>query len=211
MSIRWCPGHAGIPGNELADELAKEACVAPPPPGSHPTTARARHMVEGLYDAAVRSHWSAEAPAQYRELQIEARSRLPKELSLPRRDLGRLLAARSGHGDFAEYHRRFNHPDALLECSCGSEKERFHFFSCRLSRRPTTPGLTGRAAIRWLLGTDRGATRFVKWCRDTQFYERTCPRGPPNGAETGRRPPSAELRSGGQPVDAAGEQAPRRD
>ena len=32
----------------------------------------------------------------------------------PRAFLGRLLAARSGHGDFAEYHERLGHEDATL-------------------------------------------------------------------------------------------------
>ena len=31
----------------------------------------------------------------------------------------RLLAAWSGHGDFAAYHRRFGHLDAQMRCRCG--------------------------------------------------------------------------------------------
>ena len=48
---------------------------------------------------------------------------MPPELSLlPRPSLGRLLSARSGHGDFAAYHRRFKHNNADIYCTCGQEK-----------------------------------------------------------------------------------------
>ena len=43
-----------------------------------------------------------------------------KELLLPRFILGKTLAARTGHGDFADYHERFNHEDASLHCRCGA-------------------------------------------------------------------------------------------
>ncbi len=125
-------------------------------------------MAEELYDAAVRTYWDAKAPAQYRALRVEARSRLPKELSLPRRELGHLLAVRSGHGDFANYHRRFNHTDALLDCSCSSEKERLHFFYCRRMRRHRhrPHRQSGTTLASW----DRpGGSAFAKWCQETQF------------------------------------------
>ncbi|EQL04246.1 hypothetical protein G6O67_007120 [Ophiocordyceps sinensis] len=35
------------------------------------------------------------------------------------------------HGDFADYHERFNHDDARLTCVCGRRKEPNHLFYCR--------------------------------------------------------------------------------
>lgn len=55
------------------------------------------------------------------------------ELSLPRSILHRLLAIRTGHGDFSWYHTKFNHEDAKLDCSCG---------------QPKTPSPTGSTAPR---------------------------------------------------------------
>ncbi|KAJ5384743.1 hypothetical protein N7517_002654 [Penicillium concentricum] len=49
--------------------------------------------------------------------------------------LHRWLAIRSSHGDFDWYHRRFNHEDARLSCSCGINKRPEHIALCRLTKR----------------------------------------------------------------------------
>ena len=75
--------------------------------------------------------WCSTAlPTRYRDLNLQMRRREPPELALSRRLLHGLYAARSGHGDFATYHRRFNHHDANLECRCGQEKSPTHFVRC---------------------------------------------------------------------------------
>lgn len=61
----------------------------------------------------------------------------PLELSLPRDSLGRLLAARSGHGDFATCCERFNHSEALLTCSCGQPKPPNTSFTAPLGKQGT--------------------------------------------------------------------------
>lgn len=40
--------------------------------------------------------------------------RYPPELALPRPILHRLIAGRTGHGDYAGWHHRFNHPPSRL-------------------------------------------------------------------------------------------------
>jgi len=75
------------------------------------------------------SFWADNAPQQYRDLSIGL-DRRPHELFFPRATLGRLLAAWSGHGDFAQYHERFGHEDAKFECLCGRPKTPHHFYYC---------------------------------------------------------------------------------
>ena len=134
------------------------------------TKAAAALLAEARYEAALRRHWASSAPERYKALGIQASARLPPELRLPRAALGRLLAARSGHSDFADYHERFKHEDALLTCSCGARKAPEHFLACPLARAR----LRGSASR--ILGTDAGAIRFGLWCTTSSFFTTTCPR-----------------------------------
>jgi hypothetical protein len=49
--------------------------------------------------------------------------------------LGRMLAARTGYSDLADYHERFNHEDAYLLYSCRERKSRLYFFVCCKAKR----------------------------------------------------------------------------
>jgi hypothetical protein len=55
----------------------------------------------------------------------------PKELDLPRVTLATRLSIRSMHGDFVWYHRKYNHTDANLTCSCRQDKTPEHLALCR--------------------------------------------------------------------------------
>ncbi|RAL59181.1 hypothetical protein DID88_006737 [Monilinia fructigena] len=97
------------------------------------TTARA------LADAATSDWWSrclTGLSASYRKWGLGYSIAEPPELRLPRTLLHRLLAARTAaHGDFAQYHRRFGHTDAELNCLCGYAKTPEHLVFCEISQR----------------------------------------------------------------------------
>ena len=92
--------------------------------------------------------------------------RLP-ELSLQRRQLGFLLAARPHHGDFADYHERFNHETAEIYCPCGRRKSPTHLFYCRNIPRSLRPRLASvpEAAIRKYLSSS-----FKTFVKLADFY-----------------------------------------
>ncbi|KAI0994911.1 hypothetical protein K3495_g13269, partial [Podosphaera aphanis] len=176
VQVRWVPAHQGITGNLRADALAKEACNLLTEI-SEATIARAKSLSEERYLDELGQYWNLQAPRRYKELGIEMKFRLPMELfSTPRLSLGRLLAARSRHGDFAEYHRRFKHTEAEIYCSCGQEKSPEHPFSCQLLRRSNSrpSNFTIRnptESVKWILSTSKGAKAFHKWIVERAPYE----------------------------------------
>ena len=95
-------------------------------------------------------------------------------LALLRRLVAKLVAIRTGHGDFRAYHERFNHPESEWRCSCGSDKVPEHLFKCRKVRakRSAWPdrlrGVSAATAFKRAIARPTLAAELAKASR---FYE----------------------------------------
>jgi hypothetical protein len=138
------------------------------------TLASLKRIARTEASKAARRLWPLVAPDAYTNLMIPYGPG-SSVLSIRRPEAGRILAIRSGHGDFADYHTRFNHNDALLYCSCGKRKSPLHFYFCRKGK--ATKALPGPPAdnLQWLLCTSAGINKLAKWFTDTGFYQKICP------------------------------------
>lgn len=177
VRIHWIPGHSGIKGNEIADREAKKATSTLNPVLDCKRSFASLEQWHKTKSNQVRETWWKEhAPKTYIQLEINDAPPIPKELLLRRKALGKIIAARTGHGDFAAYHNRFGHMNAKIHCQCGSLKTPTHFFYCRKVRRRSRyrPPGSINSLLPNLLGTPEGAFKLVKWLENTKYFEQIC-------------------------------------
>ncbi|KAL2887050.1 putative double-stranded RNA/RNA-DNA hybrid binding protein [Ceratocystis lukuohia] len=144
VQVLWVPGHVGLEGNEQADAQAKLGCLGSnlEPRASLAGAQRwRRNQLREEYEK-----WWKEQEG-YRPLDgipCNPPFRVPGYKGLDRTELGHILAARTGHGDFDQYHDRFNHKCPRKCTHCNQPKERGHMWTCRTLPRPWSQRFTDK-------------------------------------------------------------------
>jgi len=143
ITLKWCPGHHGIEGNEAADELAKTATkTGPLDPDSRPTAAGIKAAAALEVRALAKKWWEAASiPSGVVAAEtIYNPGKCPITLKLPRRILGWYVSVITAHGDFKWYHDRYGHYGTEVHCGCTTyslgvmEKGPEHLVHCTLTR-----------------------------------------------------------------------------
>lgn len=116
-----------------------------------PTLSHVRATNRQLRQHQVDGYWNRNEPASYVRWELPWKKH-PKELSLTRTMLHRLLAERSGHGDFEPYHWRFGHPERSKKCKCGNDRTPGHAMVCpRVSIKLREAIPANEDPVKWLL------------------------------------------------------------
>ncbi|KAL5604162.1 uncharacterized protein BROUX77_004348 [Berkeleyomyces rouxiae] len=137
VQVLWVPGHMGLEGNELADAQAKLGCQQTT---TEPrvSLAGARRWRRDRLSLEYGEWWQKQKG--YRPLGTGVPAEPPFRVSrydgLTRIELGHILAARTGDGDFDEYHGRWEHNCPRGCRACNQPKERGHWWTCRALPRP---------------------------------------------------------------------------
>ena len=113
MHLQWVPAHFGLPGNETANQLAKEASSPP----QHDVPVDVRTFTRAVGRSASRTWYRSRNDSLYRRI---VGVRMPRPVQEPRDDavnVHQLRAGRWGHA--ASYlHRKGRHPSrAFQRCS----------------------------------------------------------------------------------------------
>lgn len=192
VRIKWSPGHTGIEGNEEADVLANIAASPNRPiPSSNPradqpTVSGIRSIARQIGVTIAEKWWQRAQDIvsnRYKFWELDYRIRPPRELELSRATLHRLLALRTGHGDYKWYHIRFKHEDASNYCSCGYSKAPYHLVACKKLRfsffdwplKPIILPSTTKERLSYLKKLVASPQDFAQYLKITRFYTDICP------------------------------------
>lgn len=180
IKLHWVPGHAGIMGNERADQLAKEA-VSAGEPLLHSTLSWAKERSKKVSASTWRREWATER----RTGQAAVALRRPPRLSispffdkteLTRDQTSRLIQAMTGHGFIGEYYARFVRTEPT-ECPCGAEPQtRRHILAdCPRhdAHRHILRGASRSLSLPILLGTPKGLEAVAEFIRASGAFKKT--------------------------------------
>ncbi|KAJ3501041.1 hypothetical protein NMY22_g19059 [Coprinellus aureogranulatus] len=185
ISIRWCPSHCGIRGNERADRLAKQATSLSSTMATTRTNAIRRAKL------AAQKEWTKEWRTAPHQGWFAVSDRLPpslkptkhaRRLANNRELYGRVVQTRTGHGYTGEFRRRFA-LDEPYTCACDNitlETREHVLIHCpRFERwRDDLRRVSREIVLSDILGTDKGIEALETFLHHSKAFAR--PHGPPH-------------------------------
>ena len=184
ITIAWCPSHCGIPGNERADSLAKEATSL----GCQIPFSTTRSNAKRRAKSAIIKLWQKDWKNTPKVGRFAIANRTPpslnpskhfKHLKDKREIFGRVIQCRTGHAYTGEFRQSFLplSPDPTA-CQCDEEtlESRSHILlECpRYDQyRKILEKGARYLALPVLLGSDKGISALAKFIQKSGAFSRT--------------------------------------
>ena len=184
ITVAWCPSHCGIPGNERADTLAKEATTLGCQIPFSTTRSNAKRRSKSTVVKMWQKDWkNTPKTGRYAIANRITPSLNPtkhfQQLRCKREIFGRVLQCRTGHAYTGEFRQTFlpSSPDPT-HCSCDEEilETRTHILlDCprynqyRRILEKASPYLS----LPVLLGTEKGISALAKFIQKSGAFTRT--------------------------------------
>jgi ribonuclease HI len=123
LHIHWVPGHQGVPGNEIADGLAKQGSTLHTPRECVVTYAHLRRHVKATALDDWHQKWSHRKTALLYEGSPNKKVD-PAMATASKREAARVIQIRSGHGYFNSYLANIPASSVLTSsCPCGNPRQ----------------------------------------------------------------------------------------
>jgi len=170
--VEWIPSHCGIPGNEAADSVAKEATEDKEPKSLPLSLSYLKRKIREKLLLEWKEFYF-EPSDKGTEYSGQPSLSLPKELRSRTRGLtSQIISFRTGHGYFKAYFDRFNISQNSYLCGCGCPQQtRTHLLKhCPLLKddRPSIKTVTGAPPTTHdILHTKEGIIALTKFLSET--------------------------------------------
>jgi hypothetical protein len=185
VTVRWIPAHVGIPGNEAADQAAKEATgwredgrsqqPANPPSQLYPLRTTLRRWCKTQAERAWTSAWREDKKgrATYRHTPTPTKV-LQLHERLSKRESALLVQLRTGKIGLNDFLFNRHVPTVTSpRCSCGERRQTVtHVLSCskyKDLRSRIFANQSGRNSLRTILSTPQLATKAIEYIEQTQI------------------------------------------
>jgi ribonuclease HI len=187
VTVRWIPAHVGIPGNEAADQAAKEATgwredgrsqqPADPPPQLYPLRTTLRRWCKTQATRQWISAWRVEKKgrATYRHTPTPTKKVLQLHERLNKQESALLVQLRTEKIRLNDFLFNQHVPDIPSPgCSCGERRQTVVHVILRCSkykdlRNRIFANLSGRHSLRTILSTPQLATKAIEYMEQTQI------------------------------------------
>ena len=185
VTLRWTPSHAGIEGNEQANDMAKRAAEEREGRANplYLREASLSHLTRVTTEArsTATAEWIRTCSGRRRRYRPPRGGKMRKDLNRTRKELaGRFYQLLSGHAATAEHLRRVGQAesDTCFWCGSGERQTRHHLFvKCRRwtpeirklwQKVRVETGWGGAPSIRKLFGDERNVKAILEFLEGTK-------------------------------------------